>query len=90
MKRLNNVHNTVSFGNKYKFASNKERLNHTTQLLHTRRFVVKGNPPVQYNKTAILTTGPMNECDQFTESEFEQVRRAQYYVRRRYKDTEIV
>ena len=90
MKRLKNLHNTVSFGNKYKFQNNTERLQHITQLMHSRRFIVKGNPLTTYKKTAILTTGRMNECDQFIQSEFEQVRRAQYYVRRRYKDTEVV
>jgi hypothetical protein len=90
LKRVASVNNTTTFGNKTTFRDYKEKLRHQTQLMHTRQFVVKGNPPTTYKKSAILTTGTMNECDQLIPSEYDSAKRANYYVRRRYKHVETV
>ena len=88
LKRMKSVHDTTTFGNKQSFHNYKDKLRHQTQLLHTRQFIVKGNPPAAYKKSAILTTGSTNECDQLVKSEFDYVNRANYFVRRRYRDVE--
>ena len=90
IKRLKDRHNVVHYGNKMKFANSKERLAFQTRLFHTRQYIVKGNPSSVYKKTAILTTGSSNECDKLIESDLESVNRAGYYVRARYKKTEVV
>ena len=90
LKRVANLHQTTAMGSKTKYVDYKEKLRHQTQLMHTRQYIVKGHPPVAYKKTAILTTGSTNECDQWVKSQFDSVRRAKYFVRRRYKDVEAV
>lgn len=90
LKRVANQNNTIQLGDKTKFNNYTERLRYRTQQMHTGQFVVKGNPPVRYKKSAILTTGSMNECDQWAPSSLDQVKRANYFVRRRYSDVETV
>lgn len=90
IKRLKDQHNVIHYGKKVRFADLKEKLAFQTRLFHTRQYLVKGNPSRTYKKTAILTTGSKNECDALVESEFESVTRAGYYVRARYKKTEVV
>lgn len=90
IKRLKERHNVVHYGNKMRFADSREKLAFQTRLFHTRQYVVKGNPSSIYKKTAILTTGSSNECDKLIKSDLDSVNRAGYYVRARYKKTEVV
>lgn len=90
VKRLKNQHDTVVHGDRIKFSNFKEKLEHQTRVFHTRQYIEKGNPPRRFKKTAILTTGSQNECDQLVKSSIEQVARANFFLRRRYRDKEVV
>ncbi len=72
------------------FRNDKERLEHKTQIFHTKQLIQKGNPKVTYKKNAILTTGSRNECDQLVESKIENVKKAGIFVIRRHHDLEVL